>query len=68
MLEKIGIVKCSRCNREWTAACESDETNSVECPGCGFMQPLKSKNGYFKITDGHDHIRSCTVTRNFEKE
>jgi len=40
MIEKIGSVKCSRCGREWTAVCESVETKAVECPDCGFMQPV----------------------------
>ena len=40
MIEKIGNVKCSRCGREWVAACESVETEAVECPDCGFMQPV----------------------------
>jgi len=40
MIEKIGSVKCSKCGRVWTAACESVETKAVECPDCGFMQPI----------------------------
>lgn len=40
MIAKIGEVECHFCGREWTAACECEETKFVECPDCGELTPI----------------------------